>query len=761
MRLSEVILNRLLTEGRVDDAKKKYGSGYQKGSEEPGTIGLPDEVISQLSSGDPSGNNKYLMWMARETHEGMMAASSFSDIERKTFKYSSGRSPEDIIQYVQGFHKSRQRLQKKDIYGYDEAEEVRDAVNAIGLSKREKFKKQKYEGTDNLYEDERFVLLHIMSKSSSCHYGRGTRWCITMSNQDYFEDYTRKGYLFYFLIDKKGSSYGDNNKTAFAINPRDGDTEIYDEDDNEISLSDLVQNNETTVAGDNEDFKEWPKGFAAKMSEIANEDSDDRETPSITEGAETYLSENESEWHQNHNHVYWDIGDNVGDAEEHVSINAVMYITLKIDDATGIIETSKEEKYAASPAIWNNENLASEDSLKSMFEWALIDTYDAIDDSDWETDSDDIEFEEGSHTIIRIRGYQTGYAQTAQGAENFLGELSYSDSLQDEYVEGCIEELIKKGILRPVGSQEDDPYEFLSDVSFDTLNVQFIDGGVRRRSRSSEDAAKDLSVVAQAPAIRVITDKEVDTDELSELLKKEIYDLATLHGQGSLKQLMLPGVGANNQSSLRVNVSKAKGYGKYEKIILSDKESANQYLFTCGIVLTSDEPSTQNANKSLAVGLDVLYETDRIKEVAKAAFEATTDQWADESSIKNSKALSAYLNSRFTKASLKKNPDMVRELGLDAEDYRNRNHYGSSFGISVYSYGEDIKITGFDVGNPDYLDIKFKGPQGIPVKVIKQYDFGNHAKIVFDKAFEEIGMTVKEWSDFIKKLLIKGIIKPK
>jgi len=48
------ILEQIITEGRLEDMIKKYEGK------------VSENVIRQLSAGDPSGNNKYLDWMCTQ-----------------------------------------------------------------------------------------------------------------------------------------------------------------------------------------------------------------------------------------------------------------------------------------------------------------------------------------------------------------------------------------------------------------------------------------------------------------------------------------------------------------------------------------------------------------------------------------------------------------------------------------------------------------------------------------------------------------------
>jgi hypothetical protein len=249
MTIIESIIRRMLIEGRVDDVKKKYGGGTfekfwsDKRTKEGNAQGLlSDEIIDQLSAGDPSGNNKYLAWMAREVAEGIKMGTS----EETGWMFTKGRSPDEIIAIVKAFHKKIDRAKKKDINQYDEAEDLADAIAKIGPSKGEQKREMKAQGADLVYEDENFLLLFIKSKKASCHYGYGTQWCITQKNASHYEDYVRDGYLFYFLITKppaiaklgvRSDIYG---KIAFAVK-KNGVIDIFNSQDNTIRRPEVNQ----------------------------------------------------------------------------------------------------------------------------------------------------------------------------------------------------------------------------------------------------------------------------------------------------------------------------------------------------------------------------------------------------------------------------------------------------------------------------------------------------------------------------------------
>jgi len=237
-------LRNILNEGRVEDAQKYFedavGSWPIAEPDNPAGIGAStnlEGVLDHFVQNDPSGNNKYLMWMVK----------MYLNPEEK------GTSPNDISSLVQRFHNNVDRLSPqlisdmgfyseapiskspKDINSYNNLaslERVMDEVDSIQTRKqREKDAKG---GADKLYEDERWLLVRPNTYESSCYYGSSTKWC-TASKQapNHFEDYSKKGNLFY-IIDKS-KDLGDFYKIALYKKFSDGSEEWYDRADNKLS----------------------------------------------------------------------------------------------------------------------------------------------------------------------------------------------------------------------------------------------------------------------------------------------------------------------------------------------------------------------------------------------------------------------------------------------------------------------------------------------------------------------------------------------
>ena len=105
------IINEILTEGRVEDAKEFIAKNF-----------APDEdndyswVVDYLDDNDPSGNNKYLMWMVKR----------MADDNEDTTDNTEGA----LIELVTDFHKPgvQARVPSKDINYYKNTEELRDVT---------------------------------------------------------------------------------------------------------------------------------------------------------------------------------------------------------------------------------------------------------------------------------------------------------------------------------------------------------------------------------------------------------------------------------------------------------------------------------------------------------------------------------------------------------------------------------------------------------------------------------------------------------
>ncbi len=98
--MKKIIKNILLSEGRIEDAKKLYKN-------------VPEQIFNSFINDDPSGNNKYLNWMLKQYNKYFMYSDIWLDrINRVTIKSS------DIIEAVKLFHKYNNRITQDRVDSY-------------------------------------------------------------------------------------------------------------------------------------------------------------------------------------------------------------------------------------------------------------------------------------------------------------------------------------------------------------------------------------------------------------------------------------------------------------------------------------------------------------------------------------------------------------------------------------------------------------------------------------------------------------------
>lgn len=199
-KVSELFYNLVVIAGRKEEIQQKY----------------PNLDLTELINKDSSGNLKYLDWEARVLFAGKALAPEIADV-------------------INLFHKYNQSLEKKDInqYSINEFTDLRDKLFEIKNKKSEI--KEKYhvnreslaEGSKIVYDSDNFTVRLILNKEASCHFGLGTKWCITMKNHSYFEDYESNNVVFFFIFNKHLDEPNPNYKVAVSYQ-RDKDNNILE-----------------------------------------------------------------------------------------------------------------------------------------------------------------------------------------------------------------------------------------------------------------------------------------------------------------------------------------------------------------------------------------------------------------------------------------------------------------------------------------------------------------------------------------------------
>jgi hypothetical protein len=213
---------RIVDAGKVDDLKIKFPEF--------------SEEIDELFQKDPSRKGKYLEWSIRQLQRG--------------------HTLPDLIPSIEFFEKNQSRFKIKDINQYGDLKDLENEIKDLPqFTKREEKKQLKSTGSQKIYEDDKSVLIRIDSKQACVEYGKGTRWCITMEDTDYWAEYKEKNVIFYFLINKTLPQEDPGHKTlpqedpshkiAICVLRNESNkvmgVELYDAEDTRIKESEVDQ----------------------------------------------------------------------------------------------------------------------------------------------------------------------------------------------------------------------------------------------------------------------------------------------------------------------------------------------------------------------------------------------------------------------------------------------------------------------------------------------------------------------------------------
>lgn len=210
-KLKYIVLEQLINEGRLEDMIKKYENI------------LRADLVRELSASDPSGNNKYLDWMCLQRED-----------------YTS----EYIIKMVECFHENLNRLSEKNVNTiYSDVTATNTKIKKAPkdiisyptpddievMCKYFEENVPKTASRVKIYEDDRWLVVSPLTHKASCEYGAFSSWCVSTSNVEYYNRYTRDGILVFF-IDKTGTSLEkkDANVYKFAVNIKTQSQDLED-----------------------------------------------------------------------------------------------------------------------------------------------------------------------------------------------------------------------------------------------------------------------------------------------------------------------------------------------------------------------------------------------------------------------------------------------------------------------------------------------------------------------------------------------------
>lgn len=157
--------------------------------------------------------------------------------------------------------KNKLKAPANDLYYWINNKTVDELEQAISTAEGTKSNTQMKkdiadQGAELVADTAHWRVYHITSFEASQKYGRDTKWCITGIDNygdQYWRDYTSKGVQFYFAIAKENyDPRGNDSKFAFAAYSGDSGMsviELYDQQDERVSLNDIPYNQEINIPG--------------------------------------------------------------------------------------------------------------------------------------------------------------------------------------------------------------------------------------------------------------------------------------------------------------------------------------------------------------------------------------------------------------------------------------------------------------------------------------------------------------------------------
>jgi len=226
----------LIQEGRKDDFIQRYSKKFN-----------PEQIKKITTEIQP----KYLDWVGKV-------------IDPINFESNFAK----LVVALEAFERLSSNLPLTDINQYKSVVEL---INALATyENRQRRSVRKVEGGNVVYEDDRFFIVNPLTHSSSCYYGKGTKWC-TAADSDYnFKKYNEDGKLFY-ILDKTLSTSDPLYKVAI-LKKFDGDTTYWNAVDDNIKSGWIFNTNklkEILSAIDgyiNTEYAEQVKIFSDKVA---------------------------------------------------------------------------------------------------------------------------------------------------------------------------------------------------------------------------------------------------------------------------------------------------------------------------------------------------------------------------------------------------------------------------------------------------------------------------------------------------------------
>jgi hypothetical protein len=202
---------KILSEDRATNFKEKYGKKFDNTT--------LDRMVKLIPP-------KFLDWVGKV-------------VDYKVIDDSFDQFLMELVDSINKFEKISSNLPKTDINQYQNLEELK--AELLKYENRPRREYQEVEGGNLVYEDDRYYIVNPLTHSSSCYYGKGTKWCTAADSDHHFNQYNTDGKLFY-IIDKKLPTNDVNYKIAI-LQKFDGESTFWNAKDDKLTEDWFVKHN--------------------------------------------------------------------------------------------------------------------------------------------------------------------------------------------------------------------------------------------------------------------------------------------------------------------------------------------------------------------------------------------------------------------------------------------------------------------------------------------------------------------------------------
>jgi hypothetical protein len=239
----------IIIEGRKEDVSKRLKQRFE----------YDGSFIDRMLSVDPTGY-KYVDYIAKQLEKiipQLAGAKGGLTVNQQDaimgilgmvipwFHNNVNRITEDDIWKAETIFRERNGMVPniegiakafKDIIQYENPEFIRTLMEIVDSKKSSRDRERELKSqADKLYEDDDVLVIKPKTHAASCYYGANTKWCTSSTGgSGYFDKYRNMGQLYYFIKKKE------NVKYALFKNDEQRRVEVYNAQDNEVSLSVLI-----------------------------------------------------------------------------------------------------------------------------------------------------------------------------------------------------------------------------------------------------------------------------------------------------------------------------------------------------------------------------------------------------------------------------------------------------------------------------------------------------------------------------------------